>query len=167
MGKNSEIEPIPQHDLDIDEKLRDHIAGWKFQAAGLTFIFIFVISAALGLFGNGVLSKQTVIARGGFVSFDRFTRHDSRMPLKIGVASVNASESQITFSNSYLEKFRIETIVPEPSAVIVKEGEIQYTFNGKGNLTVVFYMVPQDFGSVDGILGVNGEKVKVDHFIFP
>jgi hypothetical protein len=167
MMKNSDVEPVALRDLDIDEKIGDHILGWKVQALGLIIIFLIVLLAALGLFGNGILSKQELSTPDGIASFDRFSRFESRMPLKIRILSTSSNESQIAFSNHYLEKFRIETIVPEPSRVIQKNGDIHYVFENYSNFTVTFYLVPQDFGTITGTLMINDHRVHMSHFIFP
>lgn len=167
MKKNSEVEHVQQHDLEIDEKLPDQIRGWKFQTVGLTFIFLIVAAAALGLFGNGLLSDRTVFTKDGIVSYDYFTRHESRTPLKITVKSPAKKGSNISLQWSYLEKFRIESIVPEPAAVTTNKGVVHYTFAGDGVLMVTFYLIPQDFGTVESTLSINGYALQVEHFVFP
>jgi hypothetical protein len=167
MGRNSEVEPVHDHGLDIDEKLKDHILGWKVQTGGIIFIFLIVLSAALGLYGDGILSKRTISSLGNIIAYDYFTRLENRMPLKVMVAPTPPDRAVISFSNHYLEKFRIEAIVPEPSDVNVSEANIHYTFKSKGDFTVVFYLVPQDFGSVEGTLSINDHSLKINHFIFP
>lgn len=167
MERKAEIRTQLKHDLDIDEKIKEHILGWKVQTFGLIFIFFIVISAALGLYGDGIVSKKKITSQANAVGYDRFLRFQSRMPLKIEISPTTPDKTVIGFSNSYLEQFRVESIVPEPAEVAMHGEKILYTFENTGPFTVVFYLVPQHFGGVEGTLNINENIFPINHFIFP
>lgn len=167
MNKNSEVEPVNQHDLEIDEKLKSHLLGWKVQTAGLVFIFAVVLSAGMGLYGNGVASRKTVSAGLNTIEYERFGRFENMMPLKVKIAPTENRNSEIALSDLYLRKFRIETIMPQPSEVKIQKEQIQYVFESKGSFTVTMYLIPQEFGQVEGSLFVNNDSIAINQFIFP
>lgn len=167
MDKNSEVEPVNQHDLEIDEKLKSHLLGWKVQTAGLVFIFAIVLSAGMGLYGNGVASKKTVSAGLNTIEYERFGRFENMMPLQVKIVSNENGNSEIAISDRYLRKFRIETIMPEPSEVKIQKEQIHYVFESRGSFTVTMYMIPREFGQVGGSLYIDNDSIVINQFIFP
>ena len=58
MSKKGTVEVV-KTELQIEEDIRLQEKGWRFQRWGWAFIFSMVILAALGLFGDGIISKRT------------------------------------------------------------------------------------------------------------
>ena len=54
---NKPLEKI-KTDLQINEHLDAHQTGFIVQRIGLAFIIAFVVVAAIGLFGDGIISKK-------------------------------------------------------------------------------------------------------------
>jgi hypothetical protein len=153
-------------DLQIDEKIRMQENGWKVQAAGLIFILVLVLSAAIGLFGDGVISKKKLAENSIEIEYQKFYRFEARMELKI--KSENATEGlMISFPNSYLEHFEIESILPEPSSNKFESDKVQYRFAGKDHIDVTFYLIPRKVGNIEGSLQVSENQFQINHFIFP
>ena len=165
MNKDS-IERVST-ELEIDEQLDLHKKGWKAQRAGLMFMFILVLLAAAGLFGDGLLSKNKMSGNNVTIEAERFYRYEARMKLKIKVMEAAGDQTVISFPSSYLKDLEIESIVPEPDANSISGNSVQYVFKGKGNLSATFYFVPQKFGKLEGVVGVNEHAFLLNHFIFP
>lgn len=162
--KHKTIEPI-EHSLEVDEELDLQKKGWVVQRIGWVFMFLFVALAALGLFGEGVLSKQKAEAAGAAINYERFFRHESRMELKVEIGATDSAI--VSFPNEYLDKFRIESVTPEPKDNEVASGRIRYHFSGQAPMKITFYLVPQQVGTISGDVAVNGHQFKLSHFIYP
>lgn len=154
-------------DLEIDEQLDLHTTGWKAQRIGLAFMFLLVLLAAIGLFGDGLLSKSKFSEHNIAIESQRFFRYEARMPLKIKVENNAASETTVSFPNYYLDELEIESIIPEPYANNFLNDQVQYVFKGGGNINITFYLVPQNFGKLEGSVTVNDQPFLLNHFIFP
>jgi hypothetical protein len=162
--KKLAIEQI-QADLDIDEHLDQQERGWTLQRIGLYFIMVFVLTAAVGLFGNGVASKKTLSQGATRIEFEQFFRQEAKMQLRI--SGEMAKKTTISFPTHYLNHFEIQSIVPEPKESYFEAGEVTYSFSGENAMTITFYLVPQDVGKMTGTLRVNEHSFKINHIIFP
>lgn len=153
--------------LEIDEQLKMHEQGWIAQRAGLVFIFITVVLAAAGVFGDGIASRKAISAEDVLIESERFYRHEARMELKIRISEFSNEEAVISFDNQYLEGFEIESILPEPAENIIEGNMVKYYFPGSGDMTVKFFLIPKKIGSIQGIVRVNESRISLSHFIFP
>jgi len=117
-------------------------------------------------FGNGVLSKQNVQAGEQHFEYPKYSRFESRMELKFDLTT-NAQQNIISLPGNYIEKFRVESILPEPSQNITKNERVNYVFEGNGPMKVIFYLVPQKIGRLDAEVFVNGQQFNFNHFIYP
>jgi hypothetical protein len=155
-----------KHNLPLQEDIQLHKKGWTIQRIGWLLMFFFVILAAAGLFGDGILSKQKISTQQTFVEFDQFYRHEARMELKMDFQS-GGEESVVSFPVHYLKKMKIEAIVPEPKENNTASGFIHYTFNGSDRMNVTFYIIPQTFGFIKGTMMINNNNFNLTHFIYP
>lgn len=167
MSKNDSVERV-KTSLEIDEHLPMQERGWKLQTIGLYFILAMVLTAAAGLYGDGPISKKRVSENFATVEYQRFNRFQSRMELKVELNSPgNSNDLTVTFPAKYLNHFQVDSIVPEPEKTIVNGDQLQYLFNGTGNLTITFYLIPQSVGAIDGSIQVSNNRLDLNHFIFP
>ena len=166
MPKQKHTVEVVKTDLEIDEDLDLHEKGWKVQRVGWVFIFALVILASFGFFGDGLVSKKKLSAGNIQVEYDRFHRHEARMDVKFDV-NHSDSNSTISFNNQYLKNFKIESIMPEPKEVKIANDHVNYLFNAQGHSNIVFYLIPQQLGSINGIIQVNGNQFDLSHFIYP
>lgn len=167
MGRQKHTVEVVKTDLEIQEYLDSQERGWRTQRIGWVIILALVVLAALGLFGDGVASKKTVTQSGTTVEYERFYRQEAIMELKVDLAQAPGSRSVIAFPNQYLEKFTIESIVPEPRENRVENRQVAYFFEGTPPMKVVFRLVPQRAGSIDGSVRVNNLTIPLTHFIYP
>ncbi|MEI6948244.1 hypothetical protein V9K67_13690 [Paraflavisolibacter sp. H34] len=164
-GEKHPVEEV-KTTLQIDEDLPLHQRGWKIQRAGWIFILLFLLLAAIGLFGNGPISEKKLRSDQVTVTYERFFRYEAEMELKID-RQAGDSATVVSLPGPYLKNFLVDAIIPEPEATTYSGGRIQYRFQGTGPLTVVFYLKPQHYGSFAAQLQVNDQPFSIAHFIYP
>lgn len=163
--KNSDFEMI-RHGLELNEQVDSHKRGFKIQKVGIAFILSLVLLAALGLFGDGVLSNRSSESGSAKIEYQRFYRFEARMEINVELTDFGNS-NVISFPKEYLKNFQIESITPEAESTNFKGDRSEFVFNGPGNGSVTFYLIPRKVGSIEGEIAVNGERFKLSHFIFP
>jgi hypothetical protein len=152
--------------LEINEHAESHKQGFKIQRIGMFAIIAFVLLAALGLFGDGVLSKRSASSKSAMIEYQRFYRFEARMEIKIELLAFGNS-NVVSFPKEYLKEFQIESITPSAESTNFKGSRSEFVFNGPGNGIITFYLVPRKVGNVEGEILVNGESFTLSHFIYP
>lgn len=166
MAQKPTVERI-ETDLELKEDIRLHERGWLWQRIGWFFILLLVILAATGFFGDGVVSKKNIMGAQTTLAYERFYRKEARMEIKVGLRQPGGTHASVSFPNSYLEQFRIESIQPEPKEILLRGNSTHYLFPGTDSMTLVFYLIPQSSGSVSGTIGINNRPYPITHFIYP
>lgn len=151
--------------LQIDEQLPLHEKGWKVQRVGWVLILFVPVLAALGLFGEGLLSSRQLTSRSITARFDRFYRYEKEM--KIEVRSTTEHIAYIAMPQQYIKNFRIVRIIPEPQVHKAVQDKVVFQFEGTDNKQVSIYAVPESYGSIKGTLDVNNNAFPLHHFIYP
>lgn len=157
---------VVETDLEIKEELDLHEKGWKAQKIGWIFIYLLVTLAAFGMFGDGMLSHQELRAANTQIQYERFHRQEARMNIRIDIQD-QQDNLVISFGNSYLRNFKVESVVPEPKEVNISNDQVNYIFDSQGNASIVFYVTPQELGTIKGSVHVNENQFNLTHFIFP
>jgi hypothetical protein len=160
-----EIENV-KPDLEINEHVDSHKQGFKIQKVGIILILAMVLLAALGLFGDGVLSKASSSSPSAKIDYQKFYRFEARMELKIELLQFENS-NVVSFTKDYLKEFEIESINPTPESTNFKGNTSQFVFNGPGNGIITFFLIPKKVGSIEGELLVNTDRFRINHFIYP
>lgn len=159
------VEPS-SHQLQIDEQLDMHQKGWLVQRIGWILIFTLVAAAAFGVFGDGLASKISESGANTSISYDRFYRQEARMELKVSISNP-AVNPVISFPGDYITRFKLESVVPEPVQNTVSGGMVHYTFNGTGPMNIIFRLIPEKVGTIEGRAVMNGEAFQLSHLIYP
>jgi hypothetical protein len=165
VSKQNSVERV-KHTMELDDKIDMHKKGWKIQRVGWVVILALMFAAALGVFGEGVASKRQVDLGNAQVKYDRFFRYEAEMMLQFMIRE-GSDSALISFSQDYLKGFRIEQIVPGPKENYMHSGKVYYVFKGSAPMKIVFYMVPEQAGSVNGEVGVNDARFNLSQFIYP
>jgi hypothetical protein len=153
-------------EMEIDESIQLQETGWVIQRIGWVLMALFVLSGLLGLFGDGILSKKYINTGNQKLEYQRFSRQEARMELRFDLNS-EGNGNIVSIPNQYLEKVRIESVIPEPKSNQVLNDRINYLFEGSGPMKITFYLVPQTIGSLDGRLLVNNQQMNFNQFIYP
>ncbi len=143
-----------------------------FERIGWVFMAILLAAAALGLFGNGVLSGRVLQNEQFRLEYERFLHFGDLTNLKIEIPP-HRSEAGIVavaFSNAYLHQFRIERIVPEPESA-AHGGDTLFWFTATNTgepVTIQIRLEAQKIGSLEGKISVNGdESYTFQQFVYP
>ena len=155
--------------LQMEDKIDLHRTGWRVQSILRTIIFLFILAAALGVFGDGILGRQILGEKNSnvWLEYDRFGRKDAPGKLELHLAGSEDSPAQLIIPSSYLKNFHIEAITPTPTAIATRNNQVAYSFDATGALTVVFRMKPDAIGKVQGSILVNNQTFNLNHFIYP
>jgi hypothetical protein len=165
MQKNKYTVEVVDPCLEIDEYLPLQEKGWALQKWGWIFIISIMVAGALGLFGGGILSKQSISSGNSKGEYERFWRYEVEMKVLIESKDHIAS---ISFPEQYLKKFRIVRFVPEPENNNTINNAVRYNFLPSENHTVSIYMISKDYGPIKGPLTVNErDNLNINHFIYP
>lgn len=154
------------HSLELEEKLSHQIKGWKAQKICGILMMVVVLLTALGLFGNGILSKKEETKAGVNVRYERFLRYEREMTVSWRISGQN--EVRVSVPQHYLDLFKIEKVTPDAYEAAVANGQLTYTFKVKGEEAAIrFYLNPQKTGGAEGAWTVNGQAFQLSHFIYP
>lgn len=120
-------------DLEIELDTKFQQREWRWERAGWALITFVVVASLLGLFSTGPLSKtMTGTPSGGIqVKYDRFARRMAPIMMEV-VLEEKASQrgkASIQFSRTYIEKFELVRITPEPSRTEAGKDWVVYTFD--------------------------------------
>src|SRR5688572_7914845 len=102
-GKKHSVEVV-NHELQLEEELPMHERSWVIQRVGWVLIILFVLAAAAGLFGDGILSKKKSTSGNATAEYERFARYESET--KILLQSPNESINTLSLSQKYVEGMR-------------------------------------------------------------
>jgi len=152
-------------DLLIDEEIHLQKKGWIVQRVGWVLLFLFILLAVLGLFGEGPLSKRTITTGTIKTEYERFGRHEHETPIKF--ESKNENITVVAVPQQYLKEFKLSKVVPEPESQVASEGYINYAFKGENNYNVTFYFDPLEFGNAGGTIRVNAYNIPFNQTIYP
>src|SRR5688572_25083927 len=101
---NSTVEKV-HADLDIDEHLKMQEKGWAIPDVGMLCMFVFILSAALGRYGDGIVSNQSLTKNEASIEYDRFFRFEAKMDFKVKATGVE--NTRISFPAEYLSHFEM------------------------------------------------------------
>ena len=144
MNKKKDSIEIVKSSLDIDEAIEHHKKGWIIQRIGWLMMFLVILTGALGLFGEGIISKKKVQTGNFTTEFDKFLRYEAEM--KILVQSTNEAIQNISLPKEYIKNFRILRFVPEPLNNYGTGNDVTYNFSAGQQSIITIYMIPQEYG---------------------
>src|SRR5690606_3944119 len=191
MAEEENIEPV-RSTPSLQEALPLQRMAWKIQKVCWVVIGTLMVLIALGLFGNGPISKVREIKQHVTMEYERFARSRSAVVTSVYISDSQAGGGSQAGSGSqaggdspaedgspaqttigiplpYLSEFELETVVPESYETEIGNNAIYYRFDmpDSAALTVRFFFHPQNQGSVKGNWTVNGIPFSVHHFIYP
>jgi hypothetical protein len=136
-------------DLEIDEDLTFQHRSWMVQRTGWAVMVLLLVAATLGVLGSGPLSKGTAEVPGrARVEYARFTRYQTPDTLTIHLepAATRQPEVRLGVDRKFLDRSKIETVVPPPVRVEGIADRLVYVFamarTGEP-LTIAFVLEPQ------------------------
>lgn len=152
--------------IEQDTKFQER--EYRFEVWGRWLVGTVILSAVLGLYGDGVFSKARETFSAGEIEHTRSGRRNSEMEYNLRIDSPN---NPVLFSipNTFLREIDIVEIIPDP---LVEGGPetTRFSFaNGeKKGLKVRFVYEPKVSGRLEAAFLLDSkEKVSFTQFIFP
>ena len=158
-----QIEQADKGTLQLEESIPLQRTGWRIQAFMKVFILVLLVCGAIGIFGNGELSRAEYQTDNLKVAYERYARIGAEQVVLIkGTENVRlicmdaASGPAYTFVN----------IHPRPDTVFTKMGKVQYVFTGKVPQVSLRLKVDEP-GRNTLALYVNERLLSLPQFIYP
>ncbi|HEX6983625.1 MAG TPA: hypothetical protein VF181_12770 [Balneolaceae bacterium] len=148
-----------EDELDFVHKER------KVQRYAAVVMFLFLAAGLLGFFGGGVVSKTRISLNGFEVEYQQYLRESTSSEFFVYLEKA-ADTTVISFNKKYLEKIKINEIVPQPVSTKTNDNRIFYTFNTGGEGVIIFYLMPLNGGSRELVLGIGGEIKQIKQFVY-
>lgn len=157
--------------LEINEDLRQERREWIVQRLVWPLLYLLLGAIALGLFGDGPLSKTVEGAEGAplRIEYERFMRH--RSPDTLRVTALPAGDRlAVSIDRRYLQRIAIDQIEPLPERVIAGADATRFIFQAGSPqaLEVLFTIRPDRVGGAEGWIAANGgQPLHFSQFVYP
>lgn len=159
-------EVLKQVSLELEDDISFFKKDIVAQRIGWVLMFLIILVGCLGVFGTGVLSMKTLKGRAGSVEYERFMRFDNETELRFRCRHT-AGNLTLSLPLAYLQCFRIEDIIPEPSTSELSNERMIYHFTSSGKAEVRMAVKPGKTGNITGTVVLNGEPLQLSHFVYP
>ena len=168
MNKNS------YKDLELEESMGFERKNWIAERIAWVLLTLFVLAALIGVFGRGGISsaKAGSAEQGMEAEYERFLRYHTSDNITFLVEnSAKDSTYQLHLGTEWLEKVKIERVVPQPESEIATKDGIEYTFRvspGHSPLRLCFYFEPHKTGTATvSVTSSDGKSLSFSQFIYP
>lgn len=152
--------------LQIDEDLDLHIKGWIFQRIGWALMLLFLVCAALGVFGDGMLSEKILTSRGTSVLFDRYLRRENDTEVEI-LAPYKDGRLLVVFSPMFTKSFKVDRVVPKPVEERTNNGSTVYAFAGEEAGQLTLFLTARKAGMIHTTVRVNDIDFEIEQYVYP
>lgn len=152
--------------LQMEDEIDLHKKGWVIQRVGWVLLYILVIAAALGFFGDGWLSRTTTSGEHVVISYERFIRTENPTRIHFNTTA-NDGETVVSLPEHYVDIMHIRHLQPEPQSQEIRSGRVVLTFPATGNASITLSLSPRKSGSLEGEILVNDEPFLLSHYIYP
>ena len=164
-----------QDNIEINQDLDFQSRYWMIERISWIIIVMVLLAASLGLFGSGPFSSAMMGDKEGpmWLEYDRFERLKTPTVLSVhlGPGVTSNGRARIWLSRYYLERVRIEQVIPQPKNMEVASDRFIYVFKiaerDKSTL-VIFHLKPEKPGVLSARLGlVDGPSLSFGQLIYP
>ena len=157
---------VDHSELEIEEDLPWTERSWKIQRAGWVLLLLFVSSAALGVFGNGWLSKVHRQLNEYSVDYERFGRYGMPQQIKL-MAPSKEGKVVFTFPQSFTELYEIQSITPQPYRQNFDQANITMEFAANAPVLLMLEIEAEKIGSHSVQFKINDQVFTISQFIYP
>jgi hypothetical protein len=146
--------------LQIDQDLAFQRREWRGQRLGWWLLSAFVVAAALGLFGSGVLSRAHARAPDHrlAVDYERFIRVGA--PTRLAIRAAGSDRVELRVDRAWFESLAVQRITPEPAHLAIAGDTVYLTFTtgAQGECTVLLDVEPLHAGRYRTTVQVGGAQ---------
>jgi hypothetical protein len=150
----------PPAGLEVEDDPRFHRRMWRTQRVGWAAMVVITLVALTGLLGPGPLSTAVTAHPGGLrVEHPRFARADAPRSVRVHlpVSSPQPGGYRVALGRPFLDRVRIEKVVPEPIATeTASDDRVAYVFAGAAAPVVTFHFTPRGMGVVRAEISAPG-----------
>lgn len=150
---------------------RFHRREWLVQRIAWGLLLLIIVAGLAGLFGSGPLSKQAKATASGTIEIDRFARRRASEEWRIRPIQAAEEDSQLALriSSSFLERYEIAAIVPEPASTTIDGSDVVFVFDAAAARgTVALHVEPEHIGLSEGSFALNdSEPLLIRQFVYP
>lgn len=145
--------------FQLEEDLRFQRRSWRVERAGTWLLVLVLAAAAAGLLGSGPLSRGVASGGGLHVEFQRFAQYQTPERLVVRVEPAGAAEVRLWVDRAYLERVRVEAMLPPPVRVEGAADRVVFVFAAASGapFRVSFDTHPEALGFLHARLGLAGE----------
>jgi hypothetical protein len=147
--------------LELVDEESFHQRMWRVRHVGRVGMVLLVIAGLGGLLGVGPLSRAEVRGPDGLrIEHARFVRAEAPQTLEVHIPTPAVSGGHhLAVSRTFLDRVRIESVVPAPLRTEVLADGVAYVFAAGPSATsavATFHFTPRSMGLVQGGIGVPG-----------
>jgi hypothetical protein len=150
--------PGPGLELEYDDAF--HARVWRLRRAGRLAMLLLIVGGLGGLLGTGPLSRAEVSDAGGLhVEHARFARAEAPASLRVRIPAQGDDGYRLAVGRAFLDRVRIDTVVPAPVRTEVLGDQVVYVFAGRPGADAVatVHYTPRAVGFARAGLGVPGQ----------
>lgn len=154
----------------VQEHMTFQRCAWIVQRAGWLVLAAISLTALLGLFGGGILSKRTVTAGAATVEYERFQRLTRLASFNIRLAPAQSAERRLHLNRAFQENYEITSIQPRPSRSATDTDGLDLAFAVRPSSAsqVVIWARPRSYGSIGVGARVDDEPpMTLRIFVYP
>lgn len=165
--------PRIEGDVAVGEDLEFQRKWWRFEKIIWTFFVVVLIADLSGLLGRGPLANADRQTGDGVlrVKYERVQRENtsSIMTILPQESAMHDGKLRLFVSNSILDKFGAQRVIPQPETSSVGDGGVTYTFAAQGMpMTVQLELKPSFIGRHAFTIGIpGGESVQAKSLVLP
>jgi hypothetical protein len=144
--------------LELEEDEAFHARVWRLRRAGWLAMVLLILVGLTGLLGVGPLSRAAVSdASGLHVEHARFARAEAPESLRVRLPA-QADGHRLAVSVAFLDRVRVERVVPAPVRTEALGDQVVYVFAGRpgADAVVTVHFTPHAIGLARAGLGVPG-----------
>lgn len=158
--------------LEVAEDPAFQHRSWRIQRIGWLVMALLVLGALGGVFGAGPLSRATEESAELSVEYPRFARLQApvRLTLRFPAQAARNGEVRLWLERRYVEKAKLERVVPQPREVEASPERLTYVFavaGGEGLAAATFHLEFDTFGLVEGRAGTGSRVLSFRQLVYP
>ncbi len=157
--------------LELEEDLRFQQGEWHAARVLWVVLILLMAATALGLFGNGPLSRARAQAPAGglWVEYPRFARFGTSERFEVHTRPGPDGLARVSMSRSLLDRLLVVHITPRPrSATVTAEGvEYQFDVQPAPDTPIVFEVQSSRAWVARGRIRSGRDAVQIEELIYP
>jgi hypothetical protein len=170
-----DVDPeLARRGLQVFQDPRFSRREWIFERAMWALMLLFVLTAAVGVFGGGPLSRGRAATADGRmeIRYQRFVRYQTPTSIIVTLRRLSPEERtiQLFVGHNLLQGFRLTQMSPQPQETVHVGGAIRYTFpieRGETQLVVRFEVEPDGLGFHETPVScAGGETIVLRQFVW-